>query len=99
MQNSRIIYLKNIPKESTGFFFPHYWKVIDLGDEKSKILFVSNEEIETSKNDEFFDEVSFIKNKLCKGNIGSDGCKEVTRQEFDEFFKKTVAIINELSKL
>jgi len=96
----RIIYLQNQKTENYAFYNAWLWKVID--DQKNEcchVIFVTKDEIEIEKKDDFFDAVSFIKNTLCKDNIGSDGCEEITRQEFDDFFALTVSKINMLSKI
>ena len=97
MKNPRIVYLKNISNEDSPFNFPHYWKVID--GEKTKTLFVSETNIETETDDDFFEQISFIKNKLCDNKLSSYGCEEITKEQFDAFFISTVSKINELSKI
>lgn len=90
MEN-RIIYLK---EESKTFpFSKTFYKVIEKDEENSVYLEVYDNEISINKSEEFFETVGFIKNKLCKESV------EIERQEFDEFFIKTVGRINELSKL
>ena len=70
-------------------YFPNYYKVVE-----EKYLEVNTTDILVNKNEDFHDNVSFIKNKLCSGQW-----EEITRKEFDAFYKKTVSKINELSKL
>lgn len=97
MQNPRIVYLKNLPKEGCSMYFPQCWKVVD--GEKAKTLFVSETNVEVETDDDFFEQISFIKDKLCENTIGSQGCKEITKEQFDDFFISTVSKINELSKI
>ncbi len=100
MQNPRIVYLKNLPKEGSSMYIPCYWKVIEgIGEEKTSTLFVTKTNIEAEEDEEFFEQISFIKNKLCENNIGPQGCEEITKEKFDAFFINTVSKINELSKI
>lgn len=90
MEN-RIIYLK---EESKTFpFSKYFWKVIEQSKEKTSLLQVYDDEISVSEEEDFFETVGFIKTKLGNNVV------ETTKQEFDEFFIKTVGRINELSKL
>ena len=99
MQNSqfnpRVIYIKNVQSEKNSMYFPCYWKVTE-----DVCMTVEPNKIEVEDHEDFFDQVSFIKNTLCyEDRIGCDGAKEITREEFDEFYKKTVELINKASKL
>lgn len=88
-----------MPKEKGVMYFPNYWKVIETSEKKCKVLSIQKETINFEDSDDFFEEVSFIKNKLCADNIGSDGCEEISREKFDAFYKKTVEKINKISIL
>ena len=101
MKTTRIIYLKNKPREDTSLYFPNYYKVVETDEmeNSAKVLTVDKNTINFEASEDFFEEVSFIKNTLCVGNIGSDGCEEITREDFDAFYKKTISRINNLSSL
>ena len=92
----KTIYLKSLPNEKyLSFQNPYFYKVLEVSVDNVQTLTVTKDEIETEKDEDFHEQVSFIKNTLCKDS----GCVEITRQEFDAFFIKTVEKINELSKL
>ena len=87
----RVIYLKNKPDFPMSF--PYYWKVFQKDDETTFVLTIKEESIEVEKQEDFFEHVSFIKNTLCSDSE----CVEITQEEFDEFYKKTVDKINIIS--
>jgi hypothetical protein len=97
MESKKIIYLKNSKKPSGYLYFPCYWKVVENDDKNTVVLTVQKETINFEKDDDFHDAVSFIKNKLCDSNIGSEGWEEISREQFDEFYKKTVEKLNVIS--
>lgn len=86
----KTIYLKQIP--NFPFLSPCFWKVTKT-DNGCAVLTVTESTIETSIEDDFFEEVHFIKNTLCEDKE----CKEISREQFDKFYAKTIKIINELS--
>ena len=85
---TKIIYLR---RKDTGkpFFNPFYYKCVD-----KDYLQVMKDEIEINSGEDFHDNVSFIKNKL-----EEEQWEEITREQFDAFYKKTVSRINQISKL
>ena len=85
----KIIYLKNTNEGKLGFFNPYFYKCID-----NDYLTVTEESIYIDGGDDFHDNVSFIKEKLCERQW-----EEITREEFDDFYKETTEKINNLSKL
>ena len=87
----RIIYLRNKPELS--FLSPTYWKVIEKDEETAITMSVKKDSIEVEESEDYFDRVSFIKNKLCSENESV----EIDQKEFDEFYKNTVENINAIS--
>lgn len=84
----RTIYIKN--NANTPFTFPYFYKVIEINSGTTKTLTVTQDTIETESEEDFFEQVSFIKNTLCKDT----GAEEITREEFDAFYMETVNKIN-----
>jgi len=90
----KTLYIKNTIDNK--FFVSYYfYKIVEINDEKTLMMTVTNDSIELDKHEEFHDAVSFVKNKLCSGSK----VEEVTRKEFDDFYKSTVEKINKLSSL
>jgi len=89
----RTIYLKNIPQFPMSF--PYYWKVVEKDEDITVTMTIKDDSITIEESEGFLEEVSFIKTKLCSDSE----CKEINRQEFDEYYKKIVSQINQLSSL
>ena len=87
----RTICLKNKP--DFPFSYTCMWKVIDKG-KHTETVQVTEDSIEIEKHEDFLDQVVFIKNTLCE-----ERCEEITREEFDEFYIKTVERINKTMAL
>ena len=86
----KTIYLKQIKK--FDFLNDYYYKVVELPDGSSETIEVCDDTLSISNDDDFYSQIAFIKAKLCEGN-----CSEVTRDEFDGFYKRVVTKINQLS--
>lgn len=84
-----IIYLKNTKGPETAMYFPYFYKVVD-----ENYMTVTENSIQVEIGEDFHDNVSFIKNKLC-----DELWSEISREEFDEFYKKTISLINKTSIL
>ena len=88
---TRAIYLRDLPNEKFGWLHnPYYYKVVQHSNEKCVVVTVTKGTIEVEDKEDFFHEVDFIKNTLCKEN----GCEEITREAFDSFYKETINTIN-----
>ena len=87
----KAIYLKRQP--SLEILNPEYYKIVEVDSEKVISLCINNGSIETEYEQEFYESVSFIKNTL-------DGeTTEITKQDFDDEYKKVAVRINELASL
>lgn len=89
----RTIYLKTNRQYINTYFY--FYKVVEKSEDETITITVTKDAIETETNEDFFDQVSFIKNVLCK----DEGCEEITRQEFDDFLKETSTNINQLTAI
>lgn len=94
---NRVIYLRDMPGGKNAWLHhPYYWKVTEISKEKCTRIFVTKDSIEFGEEEDFFEEVSFIKTTLCKNKTGSQGgCEEISREEFDAFYIKTINKLNE----
>lgn len=93
----RTIYLRTKPgTENAWLYNPYYWKVVSAEEDKALVVQVTRDSFELSEGEDFFEEVSFIKNELSNG-IGSEGVEEITRDQFDDFYKQTVFKLNSLT--
>ena len=90
----KTVYLRNVPTHNSWLYFPNYYKVVHTGKDESVTIQVSQEGIEIKEGDDFFDEVHFIKSKLCENS-----CDEITRQDFDKFYIETINKINKYSNI
>lgn len=90
MEN-KVIYLRELPNQRYGWIHnPYFYKVSQQPNGDCKVVTVTENSIEVEEKEDFFDSVGFVKNTLCKEN----GCEEITRAQFDEFYKKTISLIN-----
>lgn len=83
----RVIYLKSLPKHS--FSQPYYYKIIELDKETTKTITVTKDSLDVDKDEEFFHQVGFIKEKQCDGES-----LEITKEEFESFYNNTLELIN-----
>ncbi|WP_372938625.1 hypothetical protein [Seonamhaeicola sp.] len=83
----RTIYLKSIPTNS--FSQIYYYKIVEIDKTTTMTMTVLKDSIDIDKDEEFFDQVSFIKNKQCEGNS-----VEITNDEFNEIYNRTLSKIN-----
>lgn len=83
----RTIYLESQPTHA--FSQPYYYKIIELDKETTSTITVTKDSIDMNKDEDFFDQVSFIKNKLCEG-----ASLEITQEQFESFYYKTLEKIN-----
>ena len=73
----------------------YFYKVVEVKNDEVLTLEVTDSSITIDQDEEFYHQVGFVKNKLCStGKV-----EEIQRAEFDEFYKKTVEKINNLSSL
>jgi hypothetical protein len=91
----RTIYLKNKPMKNHPFYNPYFYKVVEVDKETTETLTVTKTDIAVNIDEEYHHQVAFITDVLCSDS----GYEEITRQEFDDFFIKTVGKINEISAL
>jgi predicted RND superfamily exporter protein len=89
----KTIYIKT--KSDKPFSSPYYWKIVELGEELTLTMQVTKDSIQVDDDDDFHAQVSFVKKTLCE----DEGHKEITRQEFKEFFDATNSKINNLIKI
>lgn len=90
----KTIYLQDTKNDDLPFFNPYFYKVVEVNKELTKTLQVTKDSIELGTDEDFHNQVSFIKNKLCENSFD-----EISREKFDDFYKKTVEKINNYSKL
>ena len=86
----RTIYLKHEPE----FTQPWYYKIIELKEDETLTLAITEDSVSIDKDEDFFAQVGFVKNKLC-----NNSSIEITREEFDDAYKKTVEQLNILTSL
>lgn len=84
----RVIYIKSIPEHA--FSMTWYYKIIELNKELTQTLVVTKDHIQLNEDEEFFAQVSFIKNKQC-----DDSSEEISKEEFEEYYTKTLTKINQ----
>ena len=90
----KTVYLRNVPTDNVWLYSPTYFKVVQTGKDESFRVEVTKTGIETAERYDFFDEVHFIKDKLC-----NTGCDEITRKEFDSFYIDTIRRINQFTSI
>lgn len=99
MSKQRISYIKKTYVKSITWRPQQLWKITEgSGEEKTKILYVSDNLLEISDDNSFDEAMCFVKEELCDAQYG-EGALEITRQEFDEYFTKLVTKINDISKI
>ena len=82
MESKREIYLKRIIDSPYGNQYK--FKVTE-----NSVVTITDNSIEIEDHDDFFDQVSFIKNTLCEDVV------EISKDEFEGYFNQTMKVINE----
>ena len=88
----RTIYLKSLPEHP--FSQPYYYKIIEVDKETTKTITVTKDSLDIDKDEEFFHQVGFIKQKQCNGES-----LEITKEEFELFYHTTIEKINNINVL
>lgn len=94
----RISFFKKCYPRSVNFRTLFFWKVVEYGDGSAHTMTVCENEITVDEDDDFEHGVDFIKNTLCEEDRG-EYAQEISREEFDDEFKKIATLINSISKL
>ena len=73
----------------------HYvYKVIQITSTECMTVTVTKDSIQLDYDQDYYEQIHFIKSKLCDGNA-----VEITRQEFDELYIQTVNAVNDAINL